>query len=325
MNRADRIGYGISGALHLGVILWVLTGGAWFHPKPDEPMVISRVAVVSEHNFNALMASAPKPSDKPAPAPPPAPKIPENIPEEIPDMAEAQNTPDTTPDTRARPVAPPEMPMEEVVEEVAPPEATTRIVAEADKPVEKEQTLAPLISPRPPNKTRPQPKTSGKIQTASSDAAQEPNTEAPEPAAPSGPANKERRDAVEDALTAALGRAGQGGTGLSPSGPPITTGEKDALIVDVKRCWNVGALSSDALRTTVTISFNMQPDGHPILSSIRLVGSRGGSGSAVDQAFEAGKRAIVRCGADGFPLPPAKYDRWKTIEIDFDPNQMRMK
>ena len=122
-----------------------------------------------------------------------------------------------------------------------------------------------------------------------------------------------------------MGGEGTGGTGSAPTGPPITAGEKDALIVDIKQCWNTGALSSDALRTTVTLSVDMQPDGHPIISSIKLVGATGGTGNAVDQAFEAGRRAIVLCGSDGFPLPPEKYDRWKTITIDFNPEKMRMK
>ena len=37
-----------------------------------------------------------------------------------------------------------------------------------------------------------------------------------------------------------------------PVGPPMTAGEKDALRVAVNACWNVGALSMEALRTTIT-------------------------------------------------------------------------
>ncbi|MEM6478789.1 MAG: energy transducer TonB, partial [Pseudomonadota bacterium] len=40
-------------------------------------------------------------------------------------------------------------------------------------------------------------------------------------------------------------------------------------------------------------------------------------------AFEAARRAIIRCGAKGFDLPSEKYDQWKEIEMTFNPEQMR--
>ena len=42
-------------------------------------------------------------------------------------------------------------------------------------------------------------------------------------------------------------------------------------------------------------------------------------------AFEAGRRAIIRCTKGGYPLPPEKYGQWREIEVVFDPSQMRMK
>lgn len=105
----------------------------------------------------------------------------------------------------------------------------------------------------------------------------------------------------------------------------MTAGEKDALRVAVNACWNVGALSMEALRTTVTVGFSVGQDGVPDAGSIELVTSAGGSDTATRQAFEAARRAIIRCGARGFPLPPEKYEQWKNIEIVFDPNGMRMR
>ncbi|MBZ4023993.1 hypothetical protein CKO11_16195 [Rhodobacter sp. TJ_12] len=133
-------------------------------------------------------------------------------------------------------------------------------------------------------------------------------------------------DALAEALGADTGvEDSPGGLGLAANGPPVTAGEKEALIVDVKQCWNVGALSSEALRTSVTVRVDMQPDGHPITGSIRMVGFEGGSDAAARQAYEAARRAIVRCGSDGFPLPAEKYSWWQQIEIVFDPSKMRMK
>ncbi|MGB3409136.1 MAG: energy transducer TonB, partial [Jannaschia sp.] len=126
------------------------------------------------------------------------------------------------------------------------------------------------------------------------------------------------------ALAAALG----GGDTTSPapsapSGPPLTQGERDGLRIAVSACWNLGSLSTEAMRTRVTIAMEMNRDGTPLTNSIRLVGSTGGSQAAAAQAFEAGRRAIVRCGQGGFELPDEKFEQWREIEMTFDPEQMR--
>ena len=134
--------------------------------------------------------------------------------------------------------------------------------------------------------------------------------------------------AVNDALAEAMATengTGTGGMGIAKNGPPVTAGEKEALIVDVKACWNVGALSTEAMRTTVTVRVDMNQDGKPDIKTIKMTGYDGGSEAAAKQAFEAARRAIVRCGSDGFPLPAEKYGWWQQIEIVFNPTKMRMK
>ena len=41
--------------------------------------------------------------------------------------------------------------------------------------------------------------------------------------------------------------------------------------------------------------------------------------------YEAARRAIIRCGAKGFQLPPEKYEQWRNIEMEFNPERMRIK
>ena len=108
-------------------------------------------------------------------------------------------------------------------------------------------------------------------------------------------------------------------------GPPMTSGEKEALRVAVSACWNTGSLSTDALRTTVVVSVAMSEDGRPKTETIEMVGASGGSGDAARQAFEAARRAIIRCGANGFGLPVDKYATWREIEMTFNPEKMRIK
>lgn len=109
----------------------------------------------------------------------------------------------------------------------------------------------------------------------------------------------------------------------SPSSPPLTSGERESVRMMTFACWNIGALSTDAARTTVVVEFDLNQDGTPVASSIRLVSSSDGSEAAIRQAFEAAKRAIIRCGSRGYDLPTGKYEHWKTVVLTFDPMRSR--
>lgn len=208
----------------------------------------------------------------------------------------AQPDPEATPDTSEEAAVTPSETGETVAEPkeaTAEPEATDKIVTEADAP----PAAAPTKSFRPPAR-RPEPPT--RTATAPEQA---PSTDA----------------AVQAALEAALSSA----EAEVPTGPPLTSGEKDGLRLAVQKCWNVGTLSSEALRTTVVIKVAMTPEGRPVNSSIQMVSRLGGTDASAKQAYEAGRRAIIRCGASGYDLPADKYGQWKDIEITFDPERMR--
>jgi len=95
--------------------------------------------------------------------------------------------------------------------------------------------------------------------------------------------------------------------------------------VSVQQCWNTGALSTDALNVTVIVAVSMGRDGKPDASSIRMISASGGSDAAATQAFGAARRAIIRCGINGFDLPLEKYEQWRDIEMTFNPERMRIK
>ncbi|MGB7261688.1 MAG: hypothetical protein WBC68_06420, partial [Albidovulum sp.] len=188
------------------------------------------------------------------------------------------------------------------------------VKTEENKDVTETASAAPTTSPRP--KARPEKPEPAPVETSATEVT--PATPEPQP-----------EDAVAQALAEAL--AGEAsdtpapGTGTAPTGPPMTGGEKDALVIAVKQCWNVGALSTEALRTVVTIGVSMDPSGLPINSSIRMIGAEGGNDVAANQAYEAGRRAIIRCAKNGYPLPAEKYEQWREVEIVFNPEKMRMK
>lgn len=252
----------------------------------DEPPVLDEpVGDVAVLTPNVAPEAAPRPVERVAPEP-----VAQPDPEAAPDVdSQEAVAPDETGET-----------VEEPQEATAPDEATTEIVTEA--------TAAPASSARPPGQRPSAPAP----QVAETDNAPANET----PATPQDTTS----DAVTDALAAALAEEP-----AAPSGPPLNAGEKESMRVAVSNCWNTGSLSSAALNTTVVIAVSMTPDGIPVQSSIRMIGSSGGSDSAARQAFEAARRAILRCQKNGYPLPQEKYDHWKEIEMTFNPEKMRMK
>ena len=298
-------------------------------PEPDAPDVAATPDEPIEQP-PPLQAETPPPDPLPDVADPPAPadaevaETPPDLSEPVgeqavlvPNVAEeaapedvdrvapepvAQPDPDVTPDpveqAAVAPDAEGEAVQETPQEATAPEAATTEIVTEA--------TAAPAASLRPPG--------------------QRPAAPARQVAATPEP---EETPDIADDIAAAVAAAQSTETAAAdpapaaPSGPPLTAGERDTLRVAVSQCWNVGSLSSEALNTTVIVSVSMNPDGTPIAASIALEGRDGGTEAGARQAFEAARRAIIRCGARGYQLPADKYAQWQEIEITFNPDEMR--
>jgi hypothetical protein len=114
--------------------------------------------------------------------------------------------------------------------------------------------------------------------------------------------------------------------GITPSArAEITSKTKDELQRSIQQCWNVSALSSEALRTTVSVTVSLGRDGRPDVSSIGMAEFSGGSKEAAQQVYEVARKAIVRCGRDGFQLPEDKYEDWKELLLIFDASRMGMR
>ncbi|NIZ13353.1 energy transducer TonB [Phaeobacter sp. HF9A] len=202
-----------------------------------------------------------------------------------------------------------------VQEATAPEAASDRIVTEAE--ADEAEPTAPLATVRP--RSRPSRPTPVEEPEETVVAEETP----PEPTQPD-PAQEVDESAVNDALAEALAGAGEV-EAPEPSGQPMTRGEKDALRVAVSQCWNVGSLSSEALRTTVVVGVSLSREGVPDIGSLRMKSSSGGSASSAKQAYEAARRAIIRCGSKGFDLPADKYAQWRDIEMTFNPEGMRIR
>lgn len=296
-------------------------------------------------------APAPEPEPEPAPQPEPEPEpqpAPEPEPDPLPPAAEAlpevsapqsatRPVPRPAPRVAPEPVAPSEPDVteaeevqeaaqeeadspdvaEEAQEATAPPETATEIVTEAEEPAS-----APPASVRP----RPRPRDIARAQpTPEPSPEPTPETETATPSTPEPePEPSEPNDsAVDAAIAEALG-GGAPTQADTPAGPPLTRGEQDALRIAVQRCWIVD-VGSEAASVTVTVGMDMESSGRVVSSSLRLIGSEGGSAAAAETAFQAARRAILRCQNDGYQLPQDKYDQWKTIEMTFNPDDMRLR
>lgn len=225
-------------------------------------------------------------------------------------MAVAPSVPDIRIDDQTREAAlpvealnSPEIPEPEQIsqpKETAEPEAAVEITSK----VLKDLPMAPKISLRP--KARPSLASVAKTKE-----------------------NYKPADTQEQSINAALktaleNNANSGIAQKTPSGPPLTASEKDGLRLTVQKCWVVD-VGSQAANVIVTVSISMNSDGTVIANSLRLKNSQGGSEGAVEAAFQAARRAILRCQKKSYDLPEEKYDHWREIEFTFDPRKMRIR
>ncbi|SFR32495.1 Cell division and transport-associated protein TolA [Yoonia tamlensis] len=254
-------------------------------------------------------------------APPPSPNVDINAPPAPTQADRVASTPTAPP--------PPDAQVDDIVREEVVPDATTtaEVVTEETTPTAPEETATEIaienVKPsglvdtslrpvsRPSRPTPPAPEPATPTQTAET------------PAAPEPPSD----DAVEAALAAALAveTPAAPATAAAPAvaaGPPMTGAERDSFRLSVNRCWNVDP-GSVASRVTVEVAFELDRNGQ-VIGQPRLVSSDGDQ-SAVNIAFEAARRAILRCQSGGYPLPADKYEQWKDVVFTFDPSGMRLR
>lgn len=272
-------------------------------PPPPPPPVLPETEVTDAPPAEPAPPVAPPPtpdvevSETPTPpqadriaAVPSAPTPPDT---EVDDIVRDEVVPDDTAEAEV---------VEDEVEPTAPDEAVTEI-AIAD--------LAPTTSVRPqarPVRSVPEPE----VETVPAEVETQPEPQTDE-------------DDVAAALAAALAGADDPVAAEAPAvaaGPPMTGSERDSFRIAVNSCWNVDP-GSVAARVTVEVGFSLDREGK-VQGDVRLVSSDGDQ-SATNTAFEAARRAILRCQSGGYQLPSNKYEQWKDIVITFDPSGMRLR
>jgi hypothetical protein len=294
-------------------------------PEPDEAPEAPEPAPIetpSQPDLPDPVAEPDVPEDAPVEPTPPAPDVSDTLPEIMapPTLDDGQSLTDVAPAPAPRvapePAAAPEPEAEEapeVVEETAPDPAAETVVEEADAAAPEEATTEIVTEAEEEADLAP---------TASLRPRSRPSRPAPEPE-PEEPAE----DPTAAAVAAAVAEANQPSDAPSdaPSGPPLNAGEKEGFAVAVRDCWNVN-VGSEASRVIVTVGFSLNQDGS-VNGAVRLISAEGGSGGAQESAFQAARRAVLRCpkGGGGYKLPAEKYEQWRDVEIVFNPERMSIK
>ncbi len=95
-----------------------------------------------------------------------------------------------------------------------------------------------------------------------------------------------------------------------------------AIRAQVAPCWNPPIGGADVKKMTVVLRADFDRDGS-VIGRPTVVGQTGATAgnSAYARAFaDTAVRAVLRCSP--LKLPPKLYDLWKSVEINFDPEQM---
>jgi hypothetical protein len=108
---------------------------------------------------------------------------------------------------------------------------------------------------------------------------------------------------------------------LKPTQPKTSLMLPNQLEAGVKKCW-VLDIGSDAANVTVTLGFKLGLDGKVQPGSVRLIKSNAARDSSEKIAFQAARRAILRCQRGGYALPQ-NFDHSTYIELEFNPENMR--
>lgn len=108
-------------------------------------------------------------------------------------------------------------------------------------------------------------------------------------------------------------------TQLRSSAPsqPFTQSEEAGLLAAMRRCWNPPMAATSTPGLFVRLLVNLNPDGSVDGVPEILTGL---ANDLVRSTAASAQRAVQQCGP--YSLPEASYDRWRQIEVTFDPSDL---
>ena len=272
-----------SAVLHLGIAAVVVFGVPWLPERDFEPPP------------PAIEVEIERVTDKTNP-PPPAPKAEEKKPEPKPEPPKPEPQ-------QAAPPPPPPPPLAEVK-----PEPKPEPKPQVAEPVPVPAAPKPKPKPAPPKLAEAPPPPDTKKFDADKLAAlldrrlkQRQPEPTPQPAPSAAPT--QQRSPTQSNLQ-----------------EPMTISELDAIRQQFERCWSPPVGAKDAANLIVRIRVLLNPDGS-LRAPPELIDRSRMNDDFWRAAADSALRAVHRC-APLRNLPPGKYERWREIELTFNPRDM---
>jgi hypothetical protein len=308
----------ISIGLHLGVVLLVIVGlPSLNRPLPeDQPLVtLEMVQTVPTTNVNEggevnTAKEEQQAAKRKQPAPPPPPQKPAPSSPDTPSKP-APRAPDPT--AEIIPEKPQKKPKLAEAQPPAPPKSKPQQSA-----AEKMPTMLPKAPPKRANKMAQQNELAKKRTDALTGVMQNlAKAKAVNEDAEKKQREQERKiaaDKLNDSLSAAAGDVLK-----APEKPvigPLGLSDIDRLRAHLSKCWDppIGAAGSDTLIVDIIVSLDR--DGR-VLSAKVDNKLRFNTDRIFKVAAEEAIRATRECSP--LPLPPEKYEQWKSFVFVFDP------
>ena len=92
------------------------------------------------------------------------------------------------------------------------------------------------------------------------------------------------------------------------------------LVLNIRQCWNVPIGLENDSSNVIIMGIKLGIDGNLEEDPINLSPN---SGVGMIQAYEAARRAVLRC--QPYKLPADAYEYWREMEIELDPSEMVVK
>ncbi len=321
-----QTGTKISGAVHGAVVLAAIFGGPFFRGDRTEAIQVTEVSVITHSEFLALSTPALQSLETREPVDEPVLSAiePQETEPEIISMPPELAAPEELP---AIPASEPEVPLvataEIQVEENPEPDKTIETVAETETgPAE------PVLIPEPEVQLL-EPETVAVSQPDPLDPPAQPSVVLPRPK----PALEQVQDpAEEETVVAALLEELEQGQVRTPQVVPdtavqppastpqrLTREESEGLKFAIRECWSVPIGIRNDSELKVTLGVELDRDGS-VMGSPSLIEPSSIETSEIRQAFNAARRAVMRC--QPYDLPVDKYEHWRSMEVVFNPEKM---
>jgi hypothetical protein len=308
-------GIALSASLHIGMLALILLGlpSLFHHPPPEEtPIAVEFVTIAPETRATHPNPYRPKPEAKPEPAvAPPAPK-PEPKPEPSPPVPE--------PPAAAAPPPPPPSP--------EPPKPEVKAAPPPPPPPPK-----PVVAQAPPPPPVPKPKPELRPETKPANSAafdkllKNLEEKQPAPAAFDSLLKNLTKQQMAQADNAPPARpqmaaaAPASSQPRAPLGSDLSASEKDLIIQQIERCWNVPAGARDAKDLDIEVKAVVNRDG-TVQQAVIVDTARYGSDPYFRAAADSAKRAVLNPKCSPLRVPPDKYEAWHNLDLFFNPKDL---